>query len=134
MTLPLDQINDDDAPRAEGDQAAAPAPDAWSIDEEARRISISRRHLEDLVKQHRIEILKAGRRTLFDAVSHAQLVDAMRIKPEPGPDNGVGTSNGRLGRRGSSAWPPPEEAYRQLMKMTTPTPRKKPTLLPRRKF
>lgn len=69
-------------------------PDAWDLKEEARRLSITTRHLRDMIKLHNAPILRAGRKILFDRHAHDSLIEAMRVRKEfPPPRNSISSRN-----------------------------------------
>jgi hypothetical protein len=58
--------------------APDPRPEIWSAEDEAKRLSITRRKLAYLITRHKPPILRAGRDVFFDDVAHRFLIEAMR--------------------------------------------------------
>src|SRR6185437_16248326 len=54
-----------------------------TLNEAAADLRISVRHLRDLIVQHRVPVLRLGRRVVFDAQSFAALETACRCASSP---------------------------------------------------
>lgn len=70
--------------------------ETWSREREAERLGVSLGTLDKLVKIHRLPVLRAGRRVLFDEVAHVALVERIRCqKDQQAQDSASSAEKGR---------------------------------------
>jgi excisionase family DNA binding protein len=79
------------------------------------RISIS--HLDDLVRENGVPVLRLGRRVLFDAAAIEYLEAACRARQVP---KRTVTVTSRKAQRADAS----QRAYDEVMRLTAPSPKK----------
>ena len=60
----------------------APSP-LLTIKDVAARLQCCEKHVTDLLKQHRITVLKVGRLVRIEEEQYAALIEALRVRPPP---------------------------------------------------